>query len=592
MADQRFVPVNSEFFLDLHYTERAEAKRIARRRISECFKYGIKRLKIVYGSPDNFAGSIAESIFELVWESDLLALEMLPAYVFMRDPDPKEISTYVTLFIRENPTPALVDVDTSFEPFVAKFEKDIPKRLRCDNPYHPLRTQHTLEWTARAIGHGCTPAILQSLYSQQSVSLSGPGTLVSWPMMCEMAMKYRKEAKAGGSSIRQSADMPVQESEKAVPVSHFPPPGSTPSAQAIIASAVYLEEQSRYAEVEQLLNDLLTGTGDLLGSETEEAMLILGRVMMATNNAEAETMLLRAYEQREKRVPGTASMLPMIKALIEYYHRSGEFDRAKIMLSAASDIARDSFTSVSVSSMIAGALQAAQFEHFAGRHKQSLETLKDLSSLLDKRKLKPADNVLRFDLLGLNYLVLGRFLESEIAFKAALRIANKSRVGINARAHVLMHMGRLLRKTGRLIEAVATYEDGLSLLRGDEMGTHDFLRANLQSSRGVTLKTMGEYARAEEDYDTALELFERCGSQEHPEYAGTLLSRAMLHFHLNQLELADKRARAALAIIEMKVVADKYFLQTCYGSLFQIAKGRGRLAEAQDFYDRGLAVDR
>jgi len=37
-----------------------EAKRIARRRISDCFKYGIKRLKIVYGSPENFAGILQQ----------------------------------------------------------------------------------------------------------------------------------------------------------------------------------------------------------------------------------------------------------------------------------------------------------------------------------------------------------------------------------------------------------------------------------------------------------------------------------------------------------------------------------------------------
>src|ERR1039457_6995312 len=114
MADQRFALGIGEFFLDLHYTERAEAKRIVRRRLVECCQFGIRILKIVYGSPDNFSGSVAEAVFEIVRDNELVALEMLPPFVFLPCPEPDDISTSIRIFLRPNKNPQAMRSDTQF----------------------------------------------------------------------------------------------------------------------------------------------------------------------------------------------------------------------------------------------------------------------------------------------------------------------------------------------------------------------------------------------------------------------------------------------------------------------------------------------
>jgi hypothetical protein len=59
-----------------------EAARVLRIRINECYKYGLHTLKVVYGSPDRFEGSILEALCTIVQSEPYVLLNELPDWVF------------------------------------------------------------------------------------------------------------------------------------------------------------------------------------------------------------------------------------------------------------------------------------------------------------------------------------------------------------------------------------------------------------------------------------------------------------------------------------------------------------------------------
>jgi hypothetical protein len=89
-----------------------------------------------------------------------------------------------------------------------------------------------------------------------------------------MAIAYRRESKAGPLPTVQISDSSIEELDRTVPVSIAPHPRPVPSTLATLALAAHLEEQSRYEEVEQLLNDLLAGT-QVLSTRLRNAPFLL-----------------------------------------------------------------------------------------------------------------------------------------------------------------------------------------------------------------------------------------------------------------------------------------------------------------------------
>ncbi|MEO6807368.1 MAG: hypothetical protein ABI286_02925 [Edaphobacter sp.] len=575
MADQRYSSNNSEFFLDLHGTTRAEAKRTVRVRIAECFKYGIECLKVVYGSPDEFQGSIAEAIFQLIKETaetSYLALEMLPSYVFMPNPRPEFISTYVRLYLSRNDRSLLLDSDTVFSPFTPKYERDLARRLRCKTPYFPLRTEYTLQWASRAIGHGCTPEILTSLLKRPSQKSGNQRDHVTWSELCELAVKYKTRPAATFTEVQNIFDSQTNHEIDRPSVSDDMTDAApnTETYNEIVARALHLEEQSHYSEAELLLTELLTATP--LSSELEdEAFLSLGRVKVAMKQRDGETTLLQALELRKTRGPRGTDLLPNLEALAMYYRQSGEYERASAMLAEASEIAEAGHRIANASEVIAGYLQSAELAHFAGRHKDSLDTLKELSGFLP-RQLTDFENAIRFDLLGLNHLSVDSLLEAELAFQSSVRYANKSEMSSEGKACILMHRGRLKRKREQFAEAIHLYEEAADILRQSPELSDGFLEAQLLSSRAVALKCSGQEAEAKLSYNRAIELFQMCGATEHPEYAKSLQSRAVLLLSCGDVKQAEQDAQLALEIAELKVSSDSTFRLLCSTILEEIAE--------------------
>lgn len=104
MAYQQLRLDIGEFNLDLHGTEVRVAKYVVARRIDECYRYGIRVLKIIYGTPDNFEGSIAKAVHQLVRCHDHVAVETLPRYVFS-ETEPEALNPALRVHLRQNPNP-------------------------------------------------------------------------------------------------------------------------------------------------------------------------------------------------------------------------------------------------------------------------------------------------------------------------------------------------------------------------------------------------------------------------------------------------------------------------------------------------------
>ena len=96
MADQNFFPEDNRFWIDLHKCATGEVTYILQARIKECYRYGIRNLEIIYGTPDEYQGSIEQAVDKILSEDlNIQRKEKIHAGIFVT--------------IRENPTPTAGD---------------------------------------------------------------------------------------------------------------------------------------------------------------------------------------------------------------------------------------------------------------------------------------------------------------------------------------------------------------------------------------------------------------------------------------------------------------------------------------------------
>jgi hypothetical protein len=157
------------FTLDLHGVSRSEAARVIRARLKECYKYGLLTLRIVFGSPERYEGTILEALCEIVQLDPNVLTAELPDWVF--DPemtrDPR--LTFLAVPIRLNPKPEPLDENVIFQKFKADKEESRAQRLLCGIPYEPLRRSYSWKYAARAIGGDCREDALASICNQLGI---------------------------------------------------------------------------------------------------------------------------------------------------------------------------------------------------------------------------------------------------------------------------------------------------------------------------------------------------------------------------------------------------------------------------------------
>jgi len=101
MADQEFFAKDNRFWVDLHQCGTMEAIDTVATRINECYRYGIKTLEIIYGTPDIYEGSIQQAMDDLIPGNRHVEKQ-------------EKVQGGITLTIRQNPNPCPQDENMHF----------------------------------------------------------------------------------------------------------------------------------------------------------------------------------------------------------------------------------------------------------------------------------------------------------------------------------------------------------------------------------------------------------------------------------------------------------------------------------------------
>ncbi|HWR34373.1 MAG TPA: tetratricopeptide repeat protein [Clostridia bacterium] len=543
MAFQSFRADIGEFNLNLHETEIAEAKLVVRRRILECFRFGVSVLKIVYGTPDDFEHSIAKAVHRIVRDHELVVREMLPSYVFS-DVEPRKLDPALRVYLRPNPSPDPITSDTLFSPFNPRHERDIAKKLRCKTPYMPLRTSFAPAWAAKAIGHGCTAEMVAAILQQQRRSdvLNAAGE-VTWDGVVLAASLHAENRKAKKGRVSVSAP-PITESVRQ-PES-LPLKASTGPSE-LLSQAKCVASESDYEAAETLLLRTINHE-ESEGAIREEAYLELGKVYLAQDKPEAEGKFKIALQLATERLGKGAHLRPVLELLSQYYLKTSDYDTLFRLAEQNAKAVEELEQPESLDRLFLHAL--VQFS--AGRYSDSLTTLKVFSYRAGNSQIDPSLDARRFDLLGMNYSSLYQLSLAELAFKCALDCCARARTDCEEiLPRIFMHQGVLYRRIGRYWDALDSYRESIALLKRAHV-TESIFYGDLQSSMGVAYRAVGKLEDAAKCFEVAVELYKRLHQESTPEFASILNNYGVLEMQQAHHEKAESLFDAAKEILELK----------------------------------------
>ncbi len=111
----------------MHKCATYEAVSIIEKRVAECFQFGIARLEVIYGTPDNYEGSIQQAITLLADQNELVENET-------------EIHAGTILSIKHNKDSIDQDDSMSFSGISASYESRF-KAHGFERDYTPFRKE-------------------------------------------------------------------------------------------------------------------------------------------------------------------------------------------------------------------------------------------------------------------------------------------------------------------------------------------------------------------------------------------------------------------------------------------------------------------
>ncbi len=138
MADQYFHADLNRFWIDLHKCATYEATSIVNKRIDECYSYGIAELELIYGTPDNYEGSIQQAVTELANNNEKVDHQ-------------SEIHAGVILKLAENSEPLPQDDTMSFSAISASYE-NWHRAHQFERDYFPCRKEVSTVELSKDIG--------------------------------------------------------------------------------------------------------------------------------------------------------------------------------------------------------------------------------------------------------------------------------------------------------------------------------------------------------------------------------------------------------------------------------------------------------
>jgi DNA-binding winged helix-turn-helix (wHTH) protein/tetratricopeptide (TPR) repeat protein len=150
-------------------------------------------------------------------------------------------------------------------------------------------------------------------------------------------------------------------------------------------------------------------------------------------------------------------------------------------------------------------------------------------------------------------------------------------------AQVLMTLGILYNRTGRLDLAQSAYEEALQMT--EEIGDHE-LNARVLQNLSIVLKDRGELTEAEKLLDLAVLAYQGAGRETLP---GQLYS-GRANLKMARGELLDAAADLEMALHAFREVGDRRNEAMMLNNTGYLRRRQGKLEEAEDYHHRSLEI--
>jgi tetratricopeptide (TPR) repeat protein len=269
--------------------------------------------------------------------------------------------------------------------------------------------------------------------------------------------------------------------------------------------------------------------------------------------SEARTALTAALEQ-----PDGA---PVLRAAAQI--RLGQIelitkqpDRARL-LSEAALRTLESVQPSDDTTLVVGLALASSIA-FAGGHMEEVEQLDQRLVALIERSQGPDSAELVNFLSGLGRIAISRnqLDDAERYLQRAAGIVEKTRVDDFQAGVALWSLGELQRRRGRLQEAETLILKGLRLIEKSPAGPDSMTAAFCLGSLGNTLNPLRRPAEAVQRFERCIEIWQRHGDTENPDFADVISELGAAYFDLNRLSQAEAAARRAFDLLERKGLID------------------------------------
>jgi tetratricopeptide (TPR) repeat protein len=598
MAHQELYLPTRLFTLNLHGVRTQDAVKAIKLRLEECFRYGLRTLKCVYGSPDKFEGSILQALCDVALTDHHVWLSELPDWV--SDADQRDNRTIsLSIPIRMNLAATGLDETTVFKKFKADHEPDPGLRLLCEMPFQPLRKIYDWLYAARAIGRNCTGPELRAMSVQRYASgENAQGLSIADLRKAAFDWKTWKKKIKDQAPDREVMIIEPRHASTAPVDTIFYEFSNQPDIVGRLRAFDRLVEHAEYEKATIMIDIALT---EEAGDFTSELFLQKGRLLLLQHDHACEPWLLRSDNQvkaaegdlSQKRVAG-------LMLLMTWYGETGEPDRALHYAVEMGNVrGPEALSTMTPKRRFLNQVAAAALLRQTGRLFDSTMTIQKAiwTELLNRDgEIPQTFTISKEELLqsginrgmisrallfcALNSMEMGQAQTSADHLAEAEWILAPGRANDSIRAAINQAKGRIFRKQGMTREALRCYKEALRL--NNTSGSPDLsLECEINSSMGVAY-AVENHALADRHYQEALKLSEESSSKESPYFGKLLINIASLRLRQRRYDDAINLANQAIELLLLKAPGRHVDLVIAFLRIGVAHNESGRFSEAAE----------
>lgn len=576
LAHQELYRDSRMFTLDLHGVLRNEAIRAIRLRLKECYKYGLRTLRVAFGSPDRYEGTVLEGLCETVQVDPNVIIGELPDWVFEPElkRDPRII--FLTVPIRPNPTAEALGEKTIFQKFNASKEENRGQRLLCATPFQPFRTRYDWKYAARAIGGNCSEGELATMCTQLGLVSSGTDGLSMATLMrsAELYPKWVKNRPAERKIATletlglDNPDNLSSSSHQIDEIDDKRPDGTQPGTWDYLRLFDRMLENGSYEQAAQALINLEStcDSDELLF----EFVFRKARLLLREHDPTCETWLLRSDELCVK-VYGERSVRrrQVIELLQFWYSSTGESGRVLHYAEIAGRYLPKE-GGYSRERRLQSEFVFAAHLSAAARYEDSIRTLgralweivfekegeMPLEFQLDPESLR--NSGISIELLtrvvfhlAKDSIELGDTRDALAYLTLTEGLGKLLATDYGLKAEIYNQMGRAVRRSGRVTEALEYYQLAITEAEQEEDPDPEVMYL-IYMNRGVALANSEDLRMAGKAYARAETYGLKAYDSDHPELFRLRYSQATLLLKRRNFSEAAEFGTRAAEILELK----------------------------------------